>query len=466
VLLANFSPLLHSAIIKTHHPMKITTTTLLGAATVWLGTLYGAYHFGKKQPSGQAGDGATGITTQSDGTAGSGSKSRGPSNDAGPNAAQPGAGDTLPVKQVLAKLKAVLRMGGMQNPNAMMKAMALLDKLRPEDFQAALAEAESMTDQQSKMMIHMAVLGKWAETDGAAAMKYAEEHGKSLGMMGGMGKMSVAAAWAEKDPEAVWKWYNDTKGNNEGGPMGGQMVLMSLFSNLAAKDAPAAFKRLEELEPGQKQMALAGIFQSAMFDADKRTEVLKHVDSIPDRQERQTAKQSMLSQWMMLEPDTAIDYVKSQPTEDQALLRQTAGQMLMMSNPKKGAEFMLEGVTDADRAQRYSGVVAGWAYQDPNAAGNWLKEQPQGPHLDQAKQSFVTATAERDPGSAMVWATTITEPTMREIATGHAYRAWKKQDPKLADEALKSSGLAPDQITRLQETAPTPAAPVLKIQPN
>jgi hypothetical protein len=139
-----------------------------------------------------------------------------------------------------------------------------------------------MTDPQSKMLLYMAVLGKWAETDGPEAMAYAQEHSKTLGMMGQMAKMSVAGAWSEKDPEAVWTWYNDNRGSADSGPMGGQMVLMSLFSSLAARDPDLAFKRLAELDGSGKQMALAGMFQSALFDDAKRTTLLTHIDALED----------------------------------------------------------------------------------------------------------------------------------------------------------------------------------------
>ena len=430
--------------------MQLKPITITGIGALWIVTLAGAFYLGKDQPKGG------GQSTGQPGKANSdvltpGGTAKGSKNAEGKTAQ--GGGETgfegIPLKQLLAQLKGTMRLGGMQNPNAMMKAMALLDKIRPEDFQEALSEAENMTDQQMKMLVHMTVLGKWAEQNGPEAMKYAEEHSKDKGMMSQVAKMSVAASWAEKDPDAVWKWYNDQK-DTDTGPMGGPMVLMSLFSSMAAKDPEMAFKRLAEIDGPGKQMAIAGIFQSAMFDEAKRAEVLKQVDAMPDKSERDQAKMSMISQWVMLAPDDAIAYVKSQPAEEGNMLRTQVGQMYMMSDPKKGADFILEGATDENKAQKYSTIIGSWAHQDPNAAGTWLNDQPQGPHLDDARNSFVFATAQTDPGSAMVWATTITEPTKRESATTVAYQAWKKKDQASADEALGKFGLSAEQIQRIQ----------------
>ena len=438
--------------------MELTRNTLIAALAIWIATLYGSYQLGSKATQGDAPPAVAAAST--DAAAPDKATHHKSSSSKSEPAVKEAAPDTLPLKDILAKLKTLNHSGGgMQSPNAMMKIFTLLAKIRPEDFQDALKEAEDMTDQQSKMLLAMTVLSKWAETDGPAAMQYAQEHSKDQGIMGQMSKMSVASAWADQDPEAVWKWYNTTKDDADNGPLGGQMVLVSLFSSLAAKDPELAFKRLDEIDGAGKQMALAGMFQATLYDDDKRTALLKQVDAMPDKTERQQAKQSMLAQWAMLAPDQAIDYVNAQPSEDQASLRTSMGSMLMMSNPRKGAAFLLDGATDTDKASRYDTIVNSWVHQDPNAAGTWLNEQPQGPHLDNAKRSFVTATAEKDPTSAMAWATTITAPDTREAATTQAYTAWKKTDPTAAEAALTASGLTPEQITKIHTTSPPSGLP-------
>ncbi len=440
--------------------MQLNQKHLILVGTLWLGSLAATYHFGK----------STGVSTAANNpTAGSSaesSSSKGPGGKANANSAaakSAAASDTLPLKTILTQMKSMMRSGGsMQNPTTMMKLMGLLDKISPDDFPAALAEAEGMTDPQSKMLLQMAVLGKWAATNGPEAMKYAEEHSKNMGMMAQMAKMSVASAWAENDPEAVWKWYQGAKDADSAGPMGGGMVLVSLFSSMAAQNPELAFKRLGEIDGPSKQMALAGMFQASLFDPDKRNAILAQVDAMPDKTERDQAKQSMLGQWMMMAPEEATAYVKSQPIAEQALLRQTTGQMLMMTDPKKGAAFIMDGATDADRAERYSSVVSSWAHMDTNAAGTWLNGQPKGPELDKAKQSFVFAAAAKDPESAMTWAATITDETTKTTAITHAYSAWKKTDAAAAEKALQASGLPAEKIQALQNQGAAPVVPVVK----
>ena len=442
-------------------------TLIITVGAVWLVSLAAVWHLGKQSTAADSADpsrpgGITSSSPSGSAVTSSGGK-RGPTVRGSTENGKP-----LTVKQIIARTAAAMRGGAMMNPMSMVKAMAWLDDISPADLPAALAEVDALTDPQQKMMLQMALLGKWAETDGPAAMKYAEEHPAGSGMMAQMGKMGVAAAWAEKDPEAVWKWYKEqNETDSGGGPFGGSMVLVSLFSQLAANDPAQAFKRLEELEDTERQMALGGVLQASMFDDAKRTAILKELEAMPDADERKQAKQMMLSQWAMLAPDQAMEWVKTQPPAEQDAMRETAGTMLLMSDPKKGASFLLDGATDEQKPQRYDQIITTWAMTDTNAAGTWLSAQPQGPHLDAARSSFVTAASRKDPESAMAWAATITDVEKRIAATGKAYHAWDKKDPAAAATALNNSGLSAEQIQTVGESPATsdasPTPPIQKV---
>jgi hypothetical protein len=205
-------------------------------------------------------------------------------------------------------------------------------------------------------------------------------------------------AWAEKDPEAVWQWFQrgKEKGDSQGG-MASSVVLSSLFGALGNSNPELAFKRMSELDGSEKTMA----------------------------------------------------HVRSLSSEEQRVMRSEHSGVLMMNDPKRGAAFILEGATDDEKPDRYRQVVQSWAYQDANAAGNWLKEQPEGPQLDKAKEAFVSAASLKDPGSAMVWATTISDKQRREGTISQVYDVWMQKEPDLALEALKASGAGTALVERL-----------------
>ena len=432
--------------------MKANPLFILAGAVLWIGTLIGTYQFGHRHGTAQ-------LATTPAGATAAGGNTRAASNsrsgtDGGGRSSQRPADKPLTVKQLFAQVKAAMRPGSMQNPMAITRAMALLDKLRPEDIPAALLEAEAMKDQQSKMMVYMGILGKWAEQDGPAAMKYAEDHAKDLGATGAVLKRSVVATWAEKDPDAVWAWYQGSKEKDSGGMFGvNQMVLMSIFSNLMTNDPDTAFKRLDELDKGGRTMALAGMSQTALFDDTKRQTLLDRIKAMPDAEERTQARQMLLSQWVMLAPDEVTAWVGQQPAADQKELRDRVGTMFMMNDPKKGAAFIMEGATAEEKPALYAKVVGSWAATNPDAAASWLAEQGDGPELDQARSSLGFSMSDKNPVDAMAKVRAITDADQRFTAASMVYAKCQSADPVAADKALDNAGLTPEQVSKIRTAA-------------
>ncbi|MCF7732670.1 MAG: hypothetical protein K9N23_13350 [Akkermansiaceae bacterium] len=429
--------------------MKASPTLIVATAILWIGTLVGSYQLGQRTVASAGDTDAANLAARNGSAAGTDASSARSSRSARTRSHTDE--NQLTVKQVFAQLKATLRPGSMQNPTSMMRAMSLLDKLSPEDLPAALAEAEAMKDQQGKMLVYMALLGKWAERDGPAAMKYAQEHSKEPGMAGAVMKMSVAASWAESDPQAVWAWYQENKEEESGGMLGGnQLMLTSIFSNLMRTDPDTAFKRLDELDSSPKQMALAGMCQTAIFDDQQRQIMLKKIDTMPEGTDRTSTRQMLLSQWMMFAPDEATSWVAQQSAAEQTELRKSLGTMLFMTDPEKGAEFVMTGATEQEKPERYAAVINSWAHRDATAASTWLAEQGEGPQLDQARNSLVNALTSKDPAAAMNHAQAITDPDQRLNATSQVYQTWRAKDPTAAEDALDHSGLTPEQLESLR----------------
>lgn len=431
-----------------------TKTVLI--ALLWLASLVGAWWFGRTQTSVSV--------AQANGQSSSAPEaSSSPSLLAGKRAAAPVSDRTKPAMsytQILAQVKMLSRQGGMNNPANGIKLMGLLAQIRDEDIQAALKEVEGMNDQQSKAMLMMALLSRWAEKDATAAMSYADTKLKGQGMTANMAKMGIVSTWAQSDPEAVWKWYQDNKGNDaSGGMMGGaNMSLTGIFSSLVVKDPDKAFARLDQLEGlMEKQMAMAGMFQSSLFDESTREKVLAKVQAIEDKDSRKQMQNGLASQWLMFDQENASKWIESLPEDQRSDVARSAGAALLMNDPKKGAEFMLRNATEADRPKAYSHIAAMWANQNPNAAGEWLGQQPQGPELDEARTVFAQTVASKDGESAIAWAKTITDPAQRVNSVQNVWKTWRKTDALAADAALQNAGLSAEKVQQLlQESGNRP----------
>ena len=424
-----------------------TQRIILG--TAWLASLAAAYFIGGSGESPR--NPAPSITTVSATPAVAFEKS--------PPAAAPGSGaqdETAKTKHDIPSIIAQARlqmggggMGGMMNMRAMLRAIAPIAELDDSQIQEALAEVEkSCREPQQKMMFYSLLLGQWAETDGRAAMAFAQE---KLGK-GSMFDMGVTAAvlgsWARRDPDAVWKWMESER-KDDGSDRTRMMAISSVFAGIASNNLESALARLGTLDEQSRGMALNGIAMSASDDASRRR-LVERTASLPADQRNQL-RQSLVGQWTMGNPDESVAWIRSLPADEQKPLRESAGQMMMMAKPAAGADFMLEGADEKDRPQLYDRVMMQWAGQDPRAAGEWLTKQSQGPELDGARRTFATIVAQRDPAAAMDWARSVQDENQRGESVGQVYQMWRGKDAKAAEAALAGSGLSAEKLKAIRE---------------
>ena len=428
-------------------------------ALAWAATLVVAYFVGSSGDSAKATPGTAGTATQQTG---------GPGSSAG-TAAEPreqrsslrkldeldddrANGGKPNVSKLIARARLQLGggMGGMMNIRAMLKAIAPIADLDDSQLQEALTEVEkTVREPQQKMMFYSLLLGQWAETDGKAALAYADE---KLGTQSpfDMGvKSSILGTWARKDPDAAWRWFQ-TERKDDGNDRSKGMTVSMIFAGMAASDLDGTLQRLGTLDESSRASALQGIAGSASSES-ARSRLLDRSASLPPEQQAQI-RQGVVSQWAMSDSDAAVKWIHSLPADQQKPLRDSAGNMMLMMKPAAGADLLLEGAEDKDKPQIYDRVVGQWAWQDSKAAGEWLSKQPQGPELDNARRTYAVSVAQKDPAAAMDWAKSVQKDDQREQSVGQVFQQWRTKDPAAATAALDASGLPADKIKQLKDT--------------
>ena len=430
------------------------TPVAIVVAILWLATLIGAYHLGTSN-----GREAT-ATGESEG--GVGSTYRLPTSTLnGQNPAPAtllsttvGDDSSLDVRALVRKAGAAMAAGGMMNFSAMMKMGRVLESIPYSKIPEALEEVQNLTNIQAKQGMMMMLLGRWAERDGPAALVYAEDLEKNVGegmLAGGGAKMAVLQSWGQNDPDAVWDWYLEKRDEKDGssGMLGGNaMALLGIFNGLVRKDPEDAFRKLSTVDdPQGRQMAISGMIQH-IWDADVQQALAGYLEELPTN-ERQQLLPMLAGQWMMLDPDSMLEFADAQPEEDRRALMKQAGQALLYVNPEKGAGMMLENATDEDLPGTYASIAMAWANRDLNAAEEWVRAQPQGPELDHARSGLANSAIARDPEKGMQWAKEITDEGMRKSAISNVYMQWRQRDPEAADAALPESGLSPEDVEAL-----------------
>jgi hypothetical protein len=375
-----------------------------------------------------------------------------------------GKGERPKVRDLIIQARAAMGSGlGMfTNMRGMIRAIAPLADLNPEEIQQALAEIEAtVKEPQQKMMFYSMLLAQWAETDGPAALAFARDKAQGMGPMGSGITMQVVGSWARQDPEGAWKWWQGVRDSNERSAFGGpEGYLAGIFGGLAASSLDTAFSRLATLQEHEKQAALQGITMSAQTPAGRDALLARAGSLEPDL--RSNLYRNIVGSWMMSDPDGALKWIDTLPAEDRGSITQQAGTMLMWSDPARGAEMMLKNADEKRLPQTYSQIVTQWASRDPQGAGEWLNQQPAGPQLDQARSSFAFQIAERDPGGAFEWAKAITEENTRNSAYQSIYNRLRGRNTERADAALEAAGLPKEVVSKIREQAaqnPGPGGP-------
>ena len=344
-------------------------------------------------------------------------------------------------------------MNGMMNIRGMLKAIAPLADLDDSQIQEALAEVEkSVREPQQRMMFYSLLLGQWAETDGPAALAYAEKNAKKSPFDFGI-KASILGSWSRQDPDAVWRWFQKEREKMSGmsGDPNSQMTLSAVFAGFASKDLESAITRLGTLEEHERPMALNGI-SSIAGDERSRKRLLERSETLAPELRKQI-QETIMRSWAMMDPEESLKWMRTRPAEEQPGLRAVAGQMVMMSDPARGADLLLEGVADKDKPRTYDQIIGQWAYRDPRAAAEWMTKQPQGGELDGARRTFAAIVAQRDPSAAMDWAKSVVDEDQRSNSVQQVYQQWRTKDETAADKALEGSGLPTEKIAELRDAA-------------
>src|SRR4030095_8628771 len=110
----------------------------------------------------------------------------------------------------------------------------------------------------------------------------------------------------------------------------------------------------------------------------------------------------------------------------------------------------IQNASEKELPQTYTRVISQWAGRDPQAAGTWLNNQPQGPQLDEARRSFAPSIAQRDPAGAFDWASAMQDDAKRMDAYQQVYRTLNSKNPATADSALNQAGLPPEVVAKVR----------------
>ena len=198
----------------------------------------------------------------------------------------------------------------------------------------------------------------------------------------------------------------------------------------------SAYAAARALEGEERQRALMVVGKEAIMRAENPAERLRGLlASDPAAAKEMAANALRFWAYRADAPaSAATDWVESLPAGtfdgvESVALDRAAAQARLLKDPQGAAKWLMSRANDETRSGHMQSIVTHWVMEAPNACGEWLREQPAGPHADAACESFALQIIREDPGSAWQWAQRISDPKRREIISGSVMEKWRLMDP-------------------------------------
>lgn len=349
--------------------------------------------------------------------------------------------------------------------------MNLVKGMDAKGIEAAMAEVRGMPRGMDMFMAANLLTARYAEIDPKAALGFVSEAG---GMERMMGTGSILRSWAAKDPKAAGEYVTGTileEGSQDGWAL--QRTIGSVASEWAKSDPEAALAWAKSLPEDVSGNALESVIEHfTSQDPEKAAEVAMGLEG----DKKIEALQSIADQWSRTDPEAAVAWAEGLEGDARDRALEEALQGLAYKDPAAAVDYLANTITDAEerdsllpdvasrwarkdansaaeaaewlttqadgdgRARATGEVMGSWMDSDAAAASAWLDSQPAGASKDQGIVAMLRENELREePGTAVAWADSITDETLRGEQVMAASRNWLKEDRQAATEYIESS---------------------------
>ncbi|MEI6713923.1 MAG: hypothetical protein WCO60_09235 [Verrucomicrobiota bacterium] len=292
--------------------------------------------------------------------------------------------------------------------------------------------------------------------DLADALKRAREENNAIAIR------AIERRWAEIDPLGAAKLVSES---------GGTMKLDDAFFASWSKINPsAALSWLESLPDGdQKSSARNSVLNSiAKTDpqraldlasqlaegADRSQLINRALDtlsakdpalalaaarSLPEGPSRTAGLDNVVSKLASSNLEEAQRILAELPPNTLTSAGSSIASALAKTDPEKALAWANTLPEGTTRASAYGALANAWASKDVEAAATWLDKLPQGQSRDSAVAAFAGRTAPRDPEGATLWASTLPPGDLRNSVLGRTLSIWQRTNAQAATDWITST---------------------------
>jgi hypothetical protein len=291
---------------------------------------------------------------------------------------------------------------------------------------------------------HQHLLEALAAIDPQAAMAQAQQ---LKGDRQAQAVSAVLAVWGEKDPQGAWGWVESTHPEN----IYQFDQLLEVFGRndpeTAARYATSLASSHPELTQEVYLSALMGITHAGGYDTARQMVETANISA----EDRASLMNYVAGAWAAYEPQAAMQWVMSQPSELQSSALVGLGESWSSVDPQAAANFASK-LNGPQRQLLLQQSISKWLMEDPNAASNWLSAAENHQDYDQAVHTLATLpNLVRDNSqTALSWSERIYDGNLRVSAVQQILAEMKIKDPTgAASYARSAPNLSPAQRTQL-----------------
>jgi len=191
----------------------------------------------------------------------------------------------------------------------------------------------------------------------------------------------------------------------------------------------------------------ASVFAGAWANSNP-TKAATWAASLTNPSDRTAARSAIATAWATSDPTSAATWAASLPSPDRAPAITSAADSWARANPAAAAAWLssLSPANDPSLVAAAGSVVHHWTESNPGAVSRWLNNLPDGPAKESAVALFSLAAAPLAPTDALLWATSLSDPSLRSSTVADVCERWYDAAP----DEFKAQ--IPNQLDQLEET--------------
>jgi hypothetical protein len=237
--------------------------------------------------------------------------------------------------------------------------------------------------------------------------------------------------------DALQKWLDAAQAG--GRIEAGNPVVAELRAGIATAQGnqSAAVQQISQL-PHTSQNKAAIEFIEGLQTPEARRRAIEELSFSLDHQNFRAAVSALAGQQGFESARKILNSASLSPEKHDLAAASIAAADIGAETPAK-AKWLLESLRSED-TRAIAEFTDQWAHADYQGTTKWLSSLSTGQQRDTAISSFAPIAAKIDGASAVDWALTITEPTLRDSCLDEVIRKWREMDTEAAAAYLKEKG--------------------------